>query len=315
MLLVRLVRARPRGVLLVPYMGQLDVLVLWPLARLLRLTVVLDVFISLYDTLVDDRRMVSAASPLAGAVKMLERLALGAADLAILDTATHARRLETLFGLAPHRLGHVFVGVEEEAFSPAPPTGRENAGKPLQVLFYGQLSPLHGVETILEAARRLGPRAMALTLIGSGQQDGIVQRLLVKEDLSWVTWLKWTPYDELREHIRRSDVSLGVFGASAKAGSVIPNKVFQIACVGRYIVTRDCAAVRELFTPDDGGVTLIPPADPTALADALADLQRRRGALRRQTFHAKIRSRICRRAIGQDLVDEIARASALERRR
>ena len=305
-LLVRLFRARERGVVVVPYMGQLDVVVLWPWARMLRLPVALDVFISLYDTVVDDRKMLSPRHPLAWFARRFEGFAVTRADLAFLDTAAHARRLEQLFGLAEGRLGHVLVGVEEDAFPPAAPTGDELAGKPLQVLFYGQLSPLHGVETILEAARRLEPGEVDLTLIGTGQEDATVEAMLATEGLGRVRWLKWVPYDELREHIRRSDAALGVFGPSAKAASVIPNKVFQIAAVGRHIVTRDGPAIRELFSPEDGGITLVPPADPEALAQALRQLAGRTSELRGRAFHEAIRPRIGRRAVGKAFLEQIA---------
>jgi glycosyltransferase involved in cell wall biosynthesis len=304
-LIVRLLRARDRGVVVVPYMGQLDVVVLWPLARMLRLVVALDVFISLYDTVVDDRKMLSPRNPLAWFAKHFECFAITRADLAFLDTAAHARRLEQLFGIAEGRLGDVLVGVEDAAFPPSTPTGDELAGKPLQVLFYGQLSPLHGVETILEAARRLRPNEIDLTIIGTGQEDAKVEAMLAANGLPHVRWLKWVPYDELREHIRRSDVALGVFGASAKAASVIPNKVFQIAAVGRHIVTRDGPAIRELFSPDAPGITLVPPGDPDALAQALHDLAGQVAELRTHTFHGDIRPRIGRRAVGEAFLDLI----------
>ncbi len=57
--------ALPRhDVVLVGYMGQIDVLVLWPFARLRRVNIVWDAFLSLYDTVVEDRKIAGPRSPL-----------------------------------------------------------------------------------------------------------------------------------------------------------------------------------------------------------------------------------------------------------
>jgi glycosyltransferase involved in cell wall biosynthesis len=128
-------------------------------------------------------------------------------------------------------------------------------------------------------------------------------------NLEHVTWLKWVRYEDLRAHILSADVCLGVFGMSDKAASVIPNKVFQIASVGRYLVTRDGPAIRELFCPGAPGITLVPPGNPEALANALMQLVDRTDELRQAVFHGAVRSRIQRRAIGRSFAEQIERCS------
>jgi len=61
---------------------------------------------------------------------------------------------------------------------------------------------------------------------------------------------------------------LGIFGTSAKAGRVIPNKVFQALACGAPVVTADTAAARELLR-DGESALLVPPGDPEALAAAI----------------------------------------------
>ena len=62
---------------------------------------------------------------------------------------------------------------------------------------------------------------------------------------------------------------LGIFGATEKAALVIPNKVFQILSARRPLITRDSPAIRELLGDGVPGATLVPPADPVALAAAI----------------------------------------------
>ena len=57
-LIWRYMRAPKHDAVLVGYMGHLDVLILWPFARLRGVPVIWDVFLSLYNTVVEDRRIV-----------------------------------------------------------------------------------------------------------------------------------------------------------------------------------------------------------------------------------------------------------------
>jgi hypothetical protein len=56
-LILRYLAAPRHDAVVVAYLGQIDVVVLWPLARLRRVPVVWDMFIPLYETVVEDRRL------------------------------------------------------------------------------------------------------------------------------------------------------------------------------------------------------------------------------------------------------------------
>jgi len=291
-------------VIVVPYLGQFDVLVLSLLRPFVRRHIVLDIFISLYDTVVEDRNLLTARHPAARCLKVLERLSITRADLPLIDTAAHARRLESFYELSPYGISHVLVGVEDEQFPASAPI-QKDAGSPLQVLFYGQFSPLHGIETILAAASQLADREIDWLIIGTGQDTAIMRRFLDGAKRHRVTWIEWVSYSELASAIAKADVCLGIFGDSEKAASVIPNKAFQIAAVGRYLVTRDGPGIRELFDERDAGVTLIPPRDPGALARALVELSESVKELRTEVYHQHHRAAIERRAIGAAFAEQI----------
>jgi hypothetical protein len=61
-LLVRYLRAPPHDLVIVGYMGQLDVLLLWPLARLRGRRIAWYAVMSLYFAVVSDRRLFSERS-------------------------------------------------------------------------------------------------------------------------------------------------------------------------------------------------------------------------------------------------------------
>ena len=215
--------------------------------------------VSLHETLVEDRGRFGSGSPAAGVLRYIDRIALRRADLVVADTAQNAAHLAELGDLPPARLAVCFVGAEERLFRPGwQPT------KAFHALFVGKLIPLHGLETILAAAR-LTPE-IPFRVVGSGQLDA-----LLLERPPNVEWVEWVDYERLPEENQRAGCALGVFGTSAKAARVIPNKAFQALACGTPLVTADTPAARELLR-DEESALLVRPGDPEALAAAVQRL-------------------------------------------
>ena len=223
--------------------------------------VVFNPLVSLHETLVEDRGRFSPGSPGAGVLRQVDRLALRRADLVVADTEQNARHLAELGGLSNQQLAVCFVGAEERLFRPGWQPAEE-----FHALFVGKLIRLHGLETILTAAR-LAPE-IPFRIVGSGQLDA-----LLHERPPNVTWVDWVDYERLPEENQRAGCALGVFGTSAKTGRVIPNKAFQALACGTPLVTADTAAARELLR-DGESALLVPPGDPEALAAAVRRLAR-----------------------------------------
>jgi glycosyltransferase involved in cell wall biosynthesis len=186
---------------LVSFPGVLDTIVLAPFARLRRVPVVWDMFMSVYDTLAFDRELVPPRSLLGRLLRRLEEFAIRRADLVFLDTEAHARRIESLFELPPRSCKAVWVGAEMEHFGSDKEPVIRQAGEMLQVLFYGQFIPLHGIETIVEAARLMRDEPVMWTLVGRGQEAQKIGRILRDVSLPKLKWVEWVDYSELREWI------------------------------------------------------------------------------------------------------------------
>lgn len=215
--------------------------------------------VSLSETLVDDRGRFAQGSLAASVLRQVDRIALRRADLVVADTEQNARYLAELAELPRARFAVCFVGAEERLFKPGwQPRERFHA------LFVGKLIPLHGVETILEAAR-LAPE-IPFRLVGSGQLSSLLANR--PENVEWVRWIE---YEELPEGVQGAGCALGVFGTSGKAGRVIPNKAFQALACGTPLITADTPAARELLR-DDESALLVAPGDAPALAAAVRRL-------------------------------------------
>ena len=268
----------PRGdfdAVIVGYPGHFDV----PRARRIagKRPLVFNPLVSLSDTLVADRGRFKANSLAARMLKGIDRTALRKSDLVVADTEANAAFLAELGGIPRERVAVCLVGAEERLFRPA-----WRPEEPWTVLFVGKLIPLHGVATILEAAR-LAPE-LPFRVVGSGQLDALLDG---KPDN--VEWIPWVEYEQLPAELWRAGCALGVFGTSEKALRVIPNKAFQAIACATPLVTGDTPAARELFV-DGESALLVPPGDPAALATALRrlaaepELQRRLSEGGRRAF-------------------------------
>src|SRR5690606_28996382 len=168
--------------------------------------------------------------------------------------------------------------------------------------------PLHGVETIIEAARLLRNEPIEWQLIGRGQEAEHIRQMLAEDPLPRVQWAGWVAYEELKYSLAGADLCLGIFGTSIKASSVIPNKVFQMIAAGRPIVTRDSPAIRELLSPAARCTYLVPAGNARALADAV--LQHHRETMEKGSVgrcHRPLVGEIGVEAIGQQFLATIQR--------
>jgi glycosyltransferase involved in cell wall biosynthesis len=291
---------------LLGYPAIVDIWFVRLLAWLRRTPVAMDWFLSAYDTVVLDRRLVGRNNPFAWLLWTAEALSVRLASRVFMDTRAHAERMETLFRLRAGDCGSVWVGAESAVFNAVATTSVDvQVDRGFRVLFYGQFIPLHGIQTIIEAARLLRNEPIEWLIIGRGQEAANARAMLAADPLPGVRWLDWVPYEELAGHIHGADVCLGIFGTSDKAASVIPNKVFQILAAGKPLITRDSPAMRELVRDDYSDIKLVEAGDARAVADALMAWRGRPPATdpRRAALTAGFSSI----AIGRQFLDSLAR--------
>ncbi|HEY5659356.1 MAG TPA: glycosyltransferase [Gaiellaceae bacterium] len=247
-------RADDAHAIVVGYPGHLDVTAARRAAR--GRPVVFNPLVSLADTLVGDRGRFRSGSLAARALERIDRHAFRSADLVVADTAAHARFLSGIRGRGD--VAVCFVGAEDRLFTP----GWER--DEFTVLFVGKLIPLQGVDTILTAARAVPD--IPFRLVGSGQLDALLAGRPPN-----VEHVDWVEYEQLPAELRAAGCALGIFGTTAKAQRVIPNKAFQALACGVPLVTADTPAARELLVHEESAL-LVPAGDPHALAEAVRHL-------------------------------------------
>ena len=198
-----------------------------------------------------------------------DRKYFSAADHLVFDTEAHRRWTCEKYGFGDSRTHVLHIGADTEQWRPGPP---KPDGSPLTVGFYGSLVPLQGFATVLRAVLELqSVPALRFVLIGDHGTRPELADLRARLDPARVTLHDQLPYARLAEEVAQFDIALGIFGESRKADVVIPNKLYHYAAVGAAIVTREAAALREVFTPGQDIVT-VPAARPEVLAKAVREL-------------------------------------------
>jgi glycosyltransferase involved in cell wall biosynthesis len=244
-------RARGLRALLVPAFGHRDVPLAALLGRLSGVPVLFDPLVSRWDTQVMDLGRVRQGSFAEQRLLASDRLALSLADLVICDTWEHGDFYSARYGVSRRKLCRIPVGADAVTFAAGERRDAVARAGPLEVVYVGGYLPLHGMNAIVDAAHyieeRHGTRLARFTLVGSGMLRPYVEREIAARGLRSVRLLPRLPYSEVVERMRVSDVALGIFGTTEKAGRVVPHKVYQAMAMGLPVVTRRSAAIAEYF--------------------------------------------------------------------
>ena len=255
-------RRRP-SVVLVPHPCQFDAVVVGALCRIVRVPMVIDYFVSLHETVVDDRNIVSSTSLTAKVLRSVDALSVKLATLVLTDTPEDIDAFAKETSTAPSKWRTVWVGADSDIYKPVPITPSSEK----VVLFYGTYIPLQGIDFIVRASLLL-PKEYRVRLIGDGQERPRIEKIIRELDAR-IELLHSISESDLPAKIAEASVCLGIFGTGAKSSRVIPNKVFQCIAMGKAVITADTPAIRNHI---GNAVATVPAGDPQALSQAIVAL-------------------------------------------
>ncbi len=255
-------RRRP-SVVLVPHPCQFDAVVVGALCRVVRVPMVIDYFVSLHETVVDDRNIVSSTSLTAKVLRSVDALSVKLATLVLTDTPEDIDAFAKETSTAPSKWRTVWVGADSDIYKPVPITPSSEK----VVLFYGTYIPLQGIDFIVRASLLL-PKEYRVRLIGDGQERPRIEKIIRELDAP-IELLHSISESDLPAKIAEASVCLGIFGTGAKSSRVIPNKVFQCIAMGKAVITADTPAIRNHI---GNAVATVPAGDPQALSQAIVAL-------------------------------------------
>lgn len=231
--------------------------------------VLFDVFISAYDTLVLDRKLVREGSLKATYIWYADKWLCQLAEQILTINEAYTDFFAKTYGIPKEKMHAVVVGADEHLFTPHKAKPHDN----FIVEFHGSFIPLHGIEHVIDAARTLKQEKDIVFLVsGKGQMFPAMQERVKKEKLGNVYLLGFVPWETLVQNVVNADVCLGIFATTPKAARCVTHKVFEAMAVGKPIITRSSPATRSIFTHGKDA-WLVKPGDGKALAKAILHLK------------------------------------------
>ncbi len=163
------------------------------------------------------------------------------------------------------KLHVVRCGINQEAFSSPTPLP---AGRPLRLLAIGRLAEQKGYLTLIEALTALRKRGVevTLTVCGDGPLRPLLERAIAAGGLSGqVALLGWCSEAKVQAELARAQAL--VLPSYAEG---LPVVAMEAMAAARPVIATWVAGIPELVQPGETG-WLVPPADPRALAEAIAE--------------------------------------------
>lgn len=210
--------------------------------------VYIDCFISVYDTLVWDRKKFKDKSLLARYFHYMDERTLKRADLVITDTVAHTKYYVEEFHVQKYKFETIYLEADSTIYYPREQRKSENIKDKFVVLYFGSVLPLQGVDVILDAVRELkNENDIYFDIIGP------IPDVYNKPIQGNVEYTDWLSQESLAEHIAQADLCLaGHFnGDIGKARRTIAGKAYIYEKMGKIMILGDNSTNREVFKEDD----------------------------------------------------------------
>ena len=264
-LLPKLMR-RSYDLIFVGFYGQL---LIYPVRIVSRAPILFDAFISTFDTLASDRKLVQPGSISSRILIEFDRAACNFASHVLLDTQAHVDYFVDLYDLQESKVSALPVGCNEDIFYPQP---GPLPGSITRVLHYSSYLPLHGVDTIIRAAQLVQGKPIEFLLIGDGQSSANFKHLAAKMGVNNIKFVNSIPVTDLPAEIAAADICLGGhFGDSDKATRVIPGKIYQMLAMEKPVIASNRGSNKD-FLRHEVSALLCTPNNPEDLSRAILRL-------------------------------------------
>jgi glycosyltransferase involved in cell wall biosynthesis len=187
-------------------------------------------------------------------------------DFIVWDTSCHVDFAAEYLGVPREKMCPLFTGTDEKVFKPVADEGESDGI--FRVLYHGAYLPLHGTETIVEAARLTQHLPIRWDFLGWGAYKAETEKKA--EGLSNVRFLDKVPYEQVAKVICSHDIVMGVFGTTAKAARVIGNKVYEAMACARPVINEFCTGYPP-SAKECKAIKFIPAGDANALVAAVEE--------------------------------------------
>jgi len=129
------------------------------------------------------------------------------------------------------------------------------------VLFFGRLTAIKGIDTLLAAARDL---PFPLRLAGAGEREGEIRKVIAREGMEHVSLTGYLQGNDLREAIRNARFVV----VPSECFENSPYSVMEAFAMGKPVVGSDRGGITELLGDNERGL-LFPAGDAEKLRECM----------------------------------------------
>lgn len=198
--------------------------------------IIFDEFINMENALVNEKKILKKDSILTKVLRIYMKWIHSSATKILIDTQANAKSSSATYSTPLSKFEVLYVGTDENLFSKKDMKKKTPTDK-LNVFFYGNIEPLHGIKYILEAASRLQNKPIHFKIIGGKGKKSVVDGIneyIRDNKLNNIDYLEWVDIRKLPENIAKSDICLGgPFGGTPQAKTVITGKTYQFLAMGK----------------------------------------------------------------------------------
>lgn len=207
--------------------------------------IIIDFFISVYDTLIHDRKIFRDKGIVAGLCHWLDYTTLKRAYYIITDTNADAKYFLKEFKSNADKFETLYLEADFSIYYPREQHKRDDLVNKFVVLYFGSILPLQGVEVVLDTIKLLKDQENIYFQI-----IGPIPNKYSKPIQDNVEYIDWMSQDKLAEYIANADLCLaGHFnGEIDKAKRTIPGKAFIYEMMQKPMILGNTEANRELFS-------------------------------------------------------------------
>ena len=240
-LIGKFVTAGKADVMLVMYPAQVEMPLVYVLAKLGGKKIIYAPFISVYQTLTEQRKYFKPESIAGRLFYVLDKYACKVADKIILDTDAHSEYFSKTFGIKKEKFARVFIGADESYKKSPMPNNKE-----FTVLFYGSFIPGQGIEVLLNAAEILKNEKIKFIMAGDGPLKESAMKTVQQKGLKNIEFSGWIDAKKLPALIAKADVGIGIIESNPKTDLVVANKAYGMLAMGKPLINFDAPGIREL---------------------------------------------------------------------